>query len=181
MKENNLFVYHDEIFVKGFTKGFYESIYFWIFRSQKIVRWSENKKLYRLRNNMCSMSSSDRRYTLTLKDDFTVELDCRVRTGVKTFCFSKSLSPLIFQPCFDTIPVDSDVHTSECKSCKRGRNCVHPILRNVYMDVGKESMSLVDTCYHNTTNHNCTFERTYFWTLEQFVFFNSKRRNQNIK
>lgn len=129
VKENDVFVYHDENF---------HGVYFWIFLPQKIVRWSENSRLYRLKNNTCSMGSYGRRYTLTLKDDFTV--DCRVHVGVKTSRFCKSLSPLIFQPCFD-------LDESECKSCSP--NCIHPIFRNMYRDVGTESMCLIDTCYYS--------------------------------
>lgn len=144
-------VNENEIFVYRYEEKTNKHIYFWIFRPQKIVRWSKNNRHYRLRNNMCSMLSKEfcntRRFTLILKDDYTVELQCRVSKDAISESFVTVLSPLIFQPCVEKCHPELNNKLWVCQSCKEGPNYIHTYYKETYIDVDKDVMSVVPVRY----------------------------------
>lgn len=144
-------VKENEIFVYRYEENINKNIYFWIFQPQKIVRWSKNNRLYRLRNNMCSMMSKEfcnnRRFTLTLKDDFSVELQCRVSKNAISKSFVIILFPLIFQPCAEKCQPKLKNKLWVCQSCKEGPNYIHTYYKETYINVDKNVISMIPILY----------------------------------
>lgn len=145
VKENDLLVYHYE--------DKHRNIYFWIFRPKKIVHWSRNRQLYKLRNNTCSMLDevfyNTSLFTLTLNDDFSVLLQqYQVSQKVISNCFVTVLLPLIFQPCAEKRPYELDNKPWECQSCKKGSNYVHTYFKETFVDFDKNLISEVTTSFY---------------------------------
>lgn len=104
VKQNDVLVYH------WCTRQPYRDVFFWIFRSLKVVRTSFMAEKYQLNQNKCLLSN-DLLYChnvlLTLNEDLSIEL-CEETCGDLSCekCNSKYrqerdnvLLPLIFQPC----------------------------------------------------------------------------------
>lgn len=147
------FVKENEFFVYMFKHQYY-IIYFWIFRPQKMLRCSMNYRLYRLRNNTCSMLFKEeyrqtRRLTVILEEDFTVEVHCQLSIGNFPYeRFFTTLRPLNFQPCAEKHSYEFDHKLWECQSCKRGSNYVHPVVRQTFLDFDKDDISEVTTLFY---------------------------------
>lgn len=178
IEEKNFFVYK--------YKECCRYVYFWIFRSQKIIRCSQSPKLYQLKNNKCSImdklfsSLNIRRYILTFnEDDCTLLIKCQTRQNV----YSQNLSvlynwrfhscaigyysghigldnqpedgsvlyPLHFQPCAEMGSDEFNNEIAECKTCKKGPNCIHTVFKETYVDFDKDTSAIVDTIYFKSS------------------------------
>lgn len=153
VKEKDLLVYEYE-------ECCTTTIFFWIFRPQNIVRWSQSPTLYRIRNKKCFISDkrlNGRKITLVLNDDFTVALHSQVRKGVRSETVYKTLLPLYFQPCAAGIGpnADDDVQHSKCTTCRMDPNCVHVMFKETIVDVSNDSVWIVDTEYVRKQGDAC--------------------------
>lgn len=73
VKQNDVLVYHWS------TRHPYRNVFFWVFRSQNVVRTSFTDKEYRLEQNKCLILNSlihDHYIILTLKDDMSIVFCC---------------------------------------------------------------------------------------------------------
>lgn len=143
---------HDEN-IPTFESLFHRRLIFWIFPSRKTLRWSNNSTEYPLRDNKCLLLEFEKsKFSVTLKDDLTLLIQCKICMGPNTYNFYKVLSPVLFQPCTDTGPW-------ECTSCRKEPNSIHTIFKNTYyFDVDKNIfISKVNTVFFKTQHEAMSF------------------------
>lgn len=129
IQENDLLVYP------------YDGIYLWFFRPHSIVY---NRKIQLSKNNQCLLVNPDFHHTNVLfifQDDGSATLTCQ--DYPRTCAFTKTIKPLFFVLC----PEMGYEKPSECPPCQTGFHCVHPKVKETFVNFDDDQVSVIRTEY----------------------------------
>lgn len=156
------------------------TISFWIFKPQQIVYWKQGEcfekgkepkaiELYHLTQNQCFILDQGvhpHPISLTLKQDLTVVLQCA--TAKERFCdkLFTVLTPLSFQLCREMGSRKLDNPPTECTSCEKGVNFVHPLLKKTFVNVKRKRVTLIHTFYFDDMKLAADFKKKEFNLLK---------------
>lgn len=166
---STLTLVNDVLIYKYETVPTCKSIFFWIFPSHQVIRWSLDRHLHPLINNRCSLLNPPfhpHALLLTLQEDKTLLLQCLIPSNVHSGdgCGNiyRIVSPLCFLLCAEmghTLPVPYS-KIREC-TCEKGPHSVHPKNKVSYVDVQNESASVIETNFYDDTYCVCLMNQLF--------------------